>query len=119
MPQMRTKNNTGLWRTTQDSDHLCVIAFSVHSISAWLDVTFYVPQAIVWDIGSELVSGSPDLSTDCTRKGLDKTSECLIAHAGMPMHLVNCMGTAGDPDERFIDVFRGGQLLTRCLHSLP
>ena len=39
-------------------------------------------------------------------------------HAGMPMHLVNCMGTAGTPDERFIDVFRGGQLLTRWLHVL-
>ncbi|CAK0786826.1 hypothetical protein CVIRNUC_010040 [Coccomyxa viridis] len=32
---------------------------------------------------------------------------------GMPMHLVNKMGEPDAPDERFIDVFDGGKLLTR------
>ena len=31
----------------------------------------------------------------------------------MPMHLVNKMGEPDTPDERFIDVFAGGALLTR------
>ena len=30
------------------------------------------------------------------------------------MHLVSSMGEPGSLEERFIDVFRGGQLLTRC-----
>jgi regulator of sirC expression with transglutaminase-like and TPR domain len=37
--------------------------------------------------------------------------ECI----GMPMHLINRLGAPESPDERFIDVFRGGQLMTRCL----
>ncbi len=45
------------------------------------------------------------------------------ARAGMPMHLVTSMGVPGSPEERFIDVFRGGQLLTRCwilnFHRFP
>ena len=32
---------------------------------------------------------------------------------GMPMHLVNKLGGPDAPDERFIDVFDGGKLLTR------
>ncbi len=32
---------------------------------------------------------------------------------GMPMHLINRMLLPGSDEERFIDVFRGGQLLTR------
>jgi hypothetical protein len=33
---------------------------------------------------------------------------------GMPMHLINRMLMPGSDEECFIDVFRGGQLLTRC-----
>ena len=33
---------------------------------------------------------------------------------GMPMHLINRMLVPGTDEERFIDVFRGGQLLTKC-----
>ena len=32
---------------------------------------------------------------------------------GMPMHLVNKMGEPDSQDERFVDVFDGGILLTR------
>ena len=32
---------------------------------------------------------------------------------GMQMHLVNKMGEPDSPDERFVDVFAGGALLTR------
>lgn len=33
---------------------------------------------------------------------------------GMPMHLINRMAMPETDEERFIDVFRGGELLTRC-----
>lgn len=33
---------------------------------------------------------------------------------GMPMHLVNKLGRPDSPEERFVDVFAGGALLTRC-----
>ena len=36
----------------------------------------------------------------------------------MPMHLVNKMGEPDAPDERFIDVFDGGKLLTRSASAL-
>ena len=36
----------------------------------------------------------------------------------MPMHLVNKMGEPDAPDERFIDVFDGGKLLTRLVSAL-
>ncbi len=32
---------------------------------------------------------------------------------GMPMHLINRMAMPESGEERFIDVFRGGELLTR------
>ena len=32
-------------------------------------------------------------------------------------HFMNKMGAPGSPDERFVDVFRGGALLTRCACS--
>ena len=37
----------------------------------------------------------------------------------MPMHLVNKMGDPDAPDERFVDVFAGGALLTRCAAAEP
>lgn len=33
---------------------------------------------------------------------------------GLPMHLINRMVLPGTDEERFIDVFRGGKVLTRC-----
>ena len=36
----------------------------------------------------------------------------------MPMHLVNKMGEPDAPDERFIDVFDGGKLLTRLVAAM-
>ena len=46
---------------------------------------------------------------------------CLTARLCMgAQHFMNKMGEPGSPDERFVDVFRGGALLTRCAHlSLP
>ncbi|KAK9822825.1 hypothetical protein WJX81_005639 [Elliptochloris bilobata] len=37
-----------------------------------------------------------------------------IEPVAVPMHFMNKMGEPGSPDERFIDVFRGGVLLTRA-----
>ena len=47
--------------------------------------------------------------TFCDLQGLHV--ECV----GMPMHLVNKMGDPDTPDERFVDVFAGGALLTRYI----
>ena len=36
-----------------------------------------------------------------------------IEPVGLPAHFVTKMGAEGSPDERFVDVFRGGKLLCR------
>lgn len=37
---------------------------------------------------------------------------------GVPMHVVNRIAPPGSPQERYIDVFDGGRVMTRCASLL-
>ena len=39
-----------------------------------------------------------------------------ISCVNMPRHFMNRFGDYGHPDERFIDAFDGGKMLTRCVY---
>ena len=89
----------------QQSQACCVISLEIpHQSSQRL----WLQAAIFYAISS--LASLIDMTVSL--QGLQV--ECV----GMPMHLVNKMGEPDSQDERFVDVFDGGMLLTRQASDL-